>query len=70
MQRRSRACTNPPPRNDGADCQGNNLQSQACNINGCPGKSRLKSEPKAIDKQVNIKKQNVTVFKCVFKIIA
>ncbi|XP_020613183.1 mucin-like protein [Orbicella faveolata] len=48
VQRRSRPCTNPPTRNGGVDCQGNNLHSQACHINGCPGKSRLKSEPRAI----------------------
>lgn len=36
-QRRSRTCTNPPPRNGGANCQGSNFQARQCNTNRCPG---------------------------------
>ena len=41
VQTRLRTCTNPPPSSGGVDCQGNNLQSQTCNTNGCPGKGQL-----------------------------
>ena len=36
-QRRSRTCTNPPPRNGGAACSGGRFQTRQCNSNGCPG---------------------------------
>ena len=36
-QRRSRTCTNPPPRNGGAACSGGRFQTRRCNSNGCPG---------------------------------
>ena len=36
-QRRSRTCTNPPPRNGGAACSGGRFQTRLCNSNGCPG---------------------------------
>ena len=37
-QRRSRTCTNPPPRNGGAACSGGRFQTRQCNSIGCPGK--------------------------------
>lgn len=36
VQTRSRVCTNRLSKYGGAGCLGNNLQSRACNINGCP----------------------------------
>ena len=36
-QRRSRTCTNPPPRNGGAACSGGRFQTRQCNSIGCPG---------------------------------
>ena len=36
-QRRSRTCTNPPPRNGGAACFGGRFQTRQCNSIGCPG---------------------------------
>lgn len=36
-QRRSRTCTNPPPRNGGAACSGGRFETRQCNSIGCPG---------------------------------
>ncbi|XP_062592704.1 uncharacterized protein LOC134254174 [Saccostrea cucullata] len=35
-QTRTRTCTNPEPSNGGADCEGENSQTQNCNTAGCP----------------------------------
>ena len=37
VQTRFRSCTNPPPINNGADCQGSRNDTQLCNIHLCPG---------------------------------
>ena len=37
-QTRSRDCINPPPLHGGADCAGNNTESQQCNAGNCPSK--------------------------------
>lgn len=49
VQTRLRTCTNPSPSSGGVDCQGNNLQSQVCNTNGCPGKCQLINEKKKMN---------------------
>lgn len=35
-QTRTRTCSNPMPMFGGADCQGDSLQTQACNVDPCP----------------------------------
>ena len=35
-QERLRSCDNPAPENGGAECQGDDSESQDCNIQGCP----------------------------------
>ncbi|XP_078350783.1 mucin-like protein isoform X2 [Oculina patagonica] len=37
-QIRFRNCTNPPPINNGLDCQGPRNETQQCNVQPCPGK--------------------------------
>ncbi|XP_078350782.1 mucin-like protein isoform X1 [Oculina patagonica] len=37
-QMRYRNCTNPPPINNGSDCQGPRNETQQCNVQPCPGK--------------------------------
>ncbi|XP_060592883.1 coadhesin-like [Ruditapes philippinarum] len=36
-QTRSRTCTNPTPQYDGKDCTGHRSETQACEIQACPG---------------------------------
>ncbi|KAH3740839.1 hypothetical protein DPMN_047553 [Dreissena polymorpha] len=35
-QTRSRACTNPPPSNNGTDCEGSSEESKSCMLEPCP----------------------------------
>ncbi|XP_063691509.1 coadhesin-like [Bolinopsis microptera] len=35
-QEKKRTCTNPAPENGGAECQGDDSESQDCNTQGCP----------------------------------
>ena len=37
-QTRTRSCNNPSPTDSGAQCVGENSESQPCNTGGCPGK--------------------------------
>lgn len=39
-QIRARLCNNPPPSLDGTFCEGQDTQSQICNIRHCPGKKK------------------------------
>lgn len=36
VQRRTRTCSNPPPKYGGKNCEGNDLQTQSCNRAPCP----------------------------------
>ncbi|XP_078390988.1 SCO-spondin-like [Cetorhinus maximus] len=36
LQTRTRACINPPPRNEGSECEGLSIQIQNCSILPCP----------------------------------
>ncbi|XP_078377620.1 SCO-spondin-like [Oculina patagonica] len=36
VQGRQRSCTNPPPKNGGADCSGKSTEVRRCNTQGCP----------------------------------
>ena len=36
-QMRTRTCTNPEPANGGAECDGEDHESQDCNTEACPG---------------------------------
>ena len=36
-QTRERQCNNPAPQKGGADCQGDDMETRACNENPCPG---------------------------------
>jgi len=36
MRQRRRSCTNPPPANGGANCQGDAVESDACGTTACP----------------------------------
>ena len=38
FQFRFRSCDNPAPSNGGKLCPGNDVQSQLCNVQSCPGK--------------------------------
>ena len=40
-QTRTRACTSPPPDPEGAPCLGEVNQTQACNIETCPGRQYI-----------------------------
>ncbi|KAM8881275.1 SCO-spondin isoform 1-T4 [Synchiropus picturatus] len=35
VRKRIRACSNPPPKNGGTECEGTSLQSQSCNTQPC-----------------------------------
>ena len=39
-QTRRRTCDNPKPANGGKNCAGDSEETQSCNTQGCPGKSR------------------------------
>ena len=38
VQMRNRSCSNPRPNDYGDDCEGDETETQACNIAECPGK--------------------------------
>ena len=38
IQGRTRACDTPEPAHGGADCDGLDTETQACNVDPCPGK--------------------------------
>ena len=39
---RMRACTNPPPVDQGKDCIGSSTETKLCHAEACPGKLKLK----------------------------
>lgn len=41
IQRRTRTCSNPTPRNTGRYCVGSSSQTQGCNISPCVGKKGM-----------------------------
>ena len=38
-QNRTRTCTNPPPINNGSDCEGFRVEERLCNGSSCPGRT-------------------------------
>lgn len=36
VKKRTRSCTNPPPQNEGKNCEGPTEETQACNVKPCP----------------------------------
>ena len=38
-QNRTRTCTNPPPINNGSDCEGVRVEERLCNGSSCPGRT-------------------------------
>lgn len=62
---RSRNCTNPPPINNGADCQGPRDEMQLCNLQLCPGTTSVYTEDasvqsKQLSKGVLLTKERLT----------